>query len=176
MFSKIRKIATVIDSANNAEDYDLSSYIMEAVKHIEKNAYIPYGSDYWMLISPTVLTYIQAKKDYDYEREGEEVYNRFVGTLTITTDNNTKYKFKMFIDSYADDKEDIVVGYKGPGETDAGLIYCPHDLLTSSGVVMTSQHKMLMNFENNSETYEAENVSDYYVRISSPIINDWLSV
>ncbi len=43
---------------------------------------------------------------------------------------------RIYVDTYAQDATDILIGYKGAGEMDAAAYYCPYVPLMSSGVVM----------------------------------------
>ena len=51
-----------------------------------------------------------------------------VGTL-----NNA---MKVYVNTYAADASDILIGYKGSSESDAAAFYCPYIPLMSSGVVL----------------------------------------
>ena len=43
---------------------------------------------------------------------------------------------KVYVDAYAGDSTDVLVGYKGSSESDAAAFYCPYIPLMSSGVVL----------------------------------------
>ena len=43
---------------------------------------------------------------------------------------------KIYVDTYATDATDVMVGYKGANETEAAAFYCPYIPLTSTGVQM----------------------------------------
>jgi len=43
---------------------------------------------------------------------------------------------RVYVDQYAADDTNVLVGYKGPGEIDAAAYYCPYVPLTSSGVII----------------------------------------
>ena len=43
---------------------------------------------------------------------------------------------RVYVDSYADDSVNVLVGYKGTSEADAAAFYCPYIPLMSSGVVL----------------------------------------
>jgi len=51
-----------------------------------------------------------------------------VGTL-----NNA---MKVYVNTYASDATDVLIGYKGASESDAAAFYCPYIPLMSSGVVL----------------------------------------
>ena len=42
----------------------------------------------------------------------------------------------MYVDAYATDNTDVLIGYKGSSESDAPAFYCPYIPLMSSGVVL----------------------------------------
>jgi hypothetical protein len=43
---------------------------------------------------------------------------------------------RVYVNQYAADSTNVLVGYKGPGEIDAAAYYCPYVPLTSSGVII----------------------------------------
>ena len=43
---------------------------------------------------------------------------------------------RVYVNQYAADNANVIVGYKGPGEMDAASFYCPYIPLMSSGVVL----------------------------------------
>jgi hypothetical protein len=43
---------------------------------------------------------------------------------------------RVYVDGYALDSTDVLVGYKGASESDAPAFYCPYIPLMSSGVVL----------------------------------------
>jgi len=43
---------------------------------------------------------------------------------------------RVYVDAYAVDATDVLVGYKGASEADAPAFYCPYIPLMSSGVVL----------------------------------------
>ena len=174
-----RQIRTIADVIEKSGEYDLTAYIIDAVKHIERNAGVSKedkegNTNMWMLVSPAVLTYVQASPEYEgYERA--EGLRDFVGTLTVKDNDDNEYKLKMYIDVYADDEEYIVVGYKGKSEVDAGLYYCPYTLIFSDGIIITERYNMLMKFHDKSVIYESKDAGRYYVRVPGPPIT-WLDV
>ena len=68
----------------------------------------------------------------------------FSGTTegTFEAPTNTKLvgtlngAMKVYVDAYASDSTDVLVGYKGTSEADAAAFYCPYIPLMSSGVVL----------------------------------------
>jgi hypothetical protein len=43
---------------------------------------------------------------------------------------------RVYVDGYASDSTNVLVGYKGSSEADAAAFYCPYVPLMSSGVVL----------------------------------------
>ena len=87
----------------------------------------------WIVVSPTALTILQSAKSSAFARTTEGDLEgptnvKFAGTLNGTT--------KVFVDTYAGAATPVLVGYKGEGELDAGVFYCPYIPLTSTGTVM----------------------------------------
>lgn len=90
------------------------------------------GKGNWAVVSPTVLTILEAARASAFVRTVEGNWdaptnNKFVGTM-----NNS---VKLYVDTYADDDTPILIGYKGSSEIDAATFYCPYVPLTTHGVV-----------------------------------------
>jgi hypothetical protein len=80
-----------------------------------------------------VLTVLQSATTSAFARTTEGTFEaptntKFVGTLNSSV--------RVYVNQYAADDADIIVGYKGPGEMDAASFYCPYIPLMSSGVVL----------------------------------------
>ena len=43
---------------------------------------------------------------------------------------------RVYVDGYAADNANVLIGYKGSSESDAAAFYCPYIPLMSSGVVL----------------------------------------
>lgn len=91
------------------------------------------GAANWAVVSPTALTILQSATTSAFARTTEGVFEaptnvKFAGTL-----NNS---MKIYVDTYATDATDVMVGYKGANETEAAAFYCPYIPLTSTGVQM----------------------------------------
>ncbi len=91
------------------------------------------GAGNWVVVSPTALTVLQSATTSAFARTTEGTFEaptntKFVGTLNSSV--------RVYVDAYATDATDILVGYKGPGEMDAASFYCPYVPLMSSGVVL----------------------------------------
>lgn len=91
------------------------------------------GAANWAVVSPAALTILQSATTSAFARTTEGTFEaptnvKFVGTL-----NNT---MKVYVDTYANDDQPILIGYKGANEVDAAAYYCPYIPLQSTGVVM----------------------------------------
>jgi len=91
------------------------------------------GAGNYVVVSPEALTILQSASTSTFARTTEGSFEaptntKFVGTLNGTV--------KVFVDNYAADGTDILVGYKGSSETDAPAFYCPYVPLMSTGPVM----------------------------------------
>jgi len=90
------------------------------------------GAGNWIVISPSVLTVLQSATTSAFARTTEGTFEaptntKFVGTLNSSV--------RVYVNQYAAD-DNVLVGYKGPGEMDAASFYCPYVPLMSSGVVL----------------------------------------
>jgi hypothetical protein len=90
------------------------------------------GSGNWCVVSPTALTILQSAQTSAFARSTEGAFEAPTNTKYVGTLNGI---MKVFVDAYATDATDVLVGYKG-SETDAAAFYCPYVPLMSSGVVM----------------------------------------
>jgi len=78
------------------------------------------GAANWAVVSSMVLTALQQTSNFVYSGNINEILTQglyMAGTLDG--------RIKIYVDTYAIG-DYCVVGYKGPGNTDAGLIYCPY--------------------------------------------------
>ena len=90
------------------------------------------GAGNWIVISPSILTVLQSATTSAFARTTEGTFEaptntKFVGTLNSSV--------RVYVNQYAAD-DNVLVGYKGPGEMDAASFYCPYVPLMSSGVVL----------------------------------------
>ena len=81
------------------------------------------GAANWAVVSNTALTILQSAGTSAFARTTEGTFEaptnvKFVGTLNGS--------MKIYVDTYADDTTDVLIGYKGTQETDAGVFYCPY--------------------------------------------------
>jgi hypothetical protein len=91
------------------------------------------GAGNWAVVSPLVLTILQSATTSAFARTTEGTFEaptntKFVGTLNSSV--------RVYVNQYAADTANVIVGYKGPGEMDAASFYCPYIPLMSSGVVL----------------------------------------
>ena len=91
------------------------------------------GSGNWAVVSPTALTMLQSASTSAFARTTEGTFesptnNKMVGVLNSAV--------KIYVDTYAQDGTEVLVGYKGSSESDAAAFYCPYVPLMSSGVVL----------------------------------------
>jgi hypothetical protein len=91
------------------------------------------GAGNWCVVSPTALTILQSATTSAFARTTEGTFEAPTNTKFVGTLNNT---MRVYVDAYASDSTDVLVGYKGPTETDAAAFYCPYIPLMSSGVVL----------------------------------------
>ena len=81
---------------------------------------------------------------------------------------------KVYVDAYASDSTDVLVGYKGTSEADAAAFYCPYIPLMSSGVVLDpSSFEPVVSYmtrygyvEVNNTASSLGNAADYLARVS----------
>lgn len=91
------------------------------------------GAGNWAVVSPSVLTILQSATTSAFARTTDGTFEAPTNTKFAGTLNNS---MKVYVDSYADDSTDILIGYKGPNEIDAAAFYCPYIPLMSSGVAL----------------------------------------
>jgi hypothetical protein len=91
------------------------------------------GAGNYAVVSPTILTVLQSATTSAFARTTEGPFEAPTNTKFVGTLNGT---MRVFVDQYASDSTDIIVGYKGDGEMDAAAFYCPYIPLMSSGTVL----------------------------------------
>jgi hypothetical protein len=91
------------------------------------------GAANWAVVSPAVLTVLQSATTSSFARTTEGTFEAPTNTKLVGTLNNS---MKVYLDQYAADTTDVLIGYKGPSETDAAAFYCPYIPLMSTGPVM----------------------------------------
>ena len=94
------------------------------------------GAANWCVVSPTALTILQSATTSSFARTTEGTFEAPTNTKFVGTLNST---MRIYVNQYAGDGEAILMGYKGPTETDAAAYYCPYIPLMSVGPVMDPQ-------------------------------------
>jgi len=91
------------------------------------------GAGNWAVVSPLALTILQSATTSAFARTTEGSFEAPTNTKMVGTLNNA---MKVYVNTYASDTTDVLVGYKGSSESDAAAFYCPYIPLMSSGVVL----------------------------------------
>jgi hypothetical protein len=91
------------------------------------------GAGNWAVVSPFALTILQSATTSAFARTTEGTFEAPTNTKFVGTLNNA---MKVYVNSYATDATDVLIGYKGGSESDAAAFYCPYIPLMSSGVVL----------------------------------------
>ena len=91
------------------------------------------GAANWAVVSPQALTILQSATTSSFARTTEGTFEAPTNTKFVGTLNNS---MKIYSDQYAADNTAVLIGYKGPTETDAAAFYCPYIPLMSTGPVM----------------------------------------
>jgi hypothetical protein len=94
------------------------------------------GAANWAVVSPTALTILQSATTSSFARTTEGTFEAPTNTKFVGTLNST---MRVYVNQYASDGDAILLGYKGPTETDAAAYYCPYIPLMSVGPVMDPQ-------------------------------------
>jgi len=91
------------------------------------------GAGNWCVVSPASLTVLQSATTSAFARTTEGTFEAPTNTKFVGTLNGA---MRVFVNSYASDTSNVLVGYKGTSEADAAAFYCPYIPLMSSGVVL----------------------------------------
>ena len=91
------------------------------------------GAGNWAVVSPAALTVLQSATTSAFARTTEGTFEAPTNTKLVGTLNGA---MKVYVNSYATDNANVLVGYKGSSETDAPAFYCPYIPLMSTGPVM----------------------------------------
>ena len=91
------------------------------------------GAGNYAVVSPFTLTILQSATTSAFARTTEGTFEAPTNTKMVGTLNGA---MKVYVDAYAADTADVLVGYKGSSESDAPAFYCPYIPLMSSGVVL----------------------------------------
>ena len=129
------------------------------------------GAGNWVVMSPTALTVLQSATTSAFARTTEGTFDAPTNTKFVGTLNSS---MRVYVNSYASDTANVLVGYKGPGEVDAAAFYCPYIPLMSSGVVIDpATFEPVVSFmtrygyvELNNTASSLGNAADYMSKIS----------
>ena len=91
------------------------------------------GAGNFAVVSPLALTVLQSATTSAFARTTEGSFEAPTNQKMVGTLNSA---MKVYVDTYASDSTDVLVGYKGSSEADAAAFYCPYIPLMSSGVVL----------------------------------------
>ena len=91
------------------------------------------GAGNYAVVSPFALTILQSATTSAFARTTEGTFEAPTNTKFVGTLNNA---MKIYVNTYATDATDVLIGYKGASESDAAAFYCPYIPLMSSGVVL----------------------------------------
>jgi len=122
-------------------------------------------------VSPHTLTVFQSGTTSAFARTTEGSFEAPTNTKLVGTLNNA---MKVYVNTYASDATDVLVGYKGSSESDAAAFYCPYIPLMSSGVVLDPDtFEPVVSFmtrygyvELNNTASSLGNAADYLARVS----------
>ena len=129
------------------------------------------GAGNFAVVSPFALTVLQSATTSAFARTTEGAFEAPTNTKMVGTLNNA---MRVYVDTYAGDATDVLVGYKGSSESDAAAFYCPYIPLMSSGVVLDpSTFEPVVSFmtrygyvELNNTASSLGNAADYVERIA----------
>ena len=129
------------------------------------------GAGNYAVVSPYALTILQSATTSAFARTTEGTFEAPTNTKMVGTLNGA---MKVYVDAYASDATDVLVGYKGSSESDAPAFYAPYIPLMSSGVVLDpSTFEPVVSFMTRYGYVELSNVAsslgnaaDYLGRIS----------
>ena len=129
------------------------------------------GAANWAVVSPASLTVLQSATTSAFARTTEGSFEAPTNVKLAGTLNGT---MRVYVDTYASDAADILIGYKGPQEIDAAAFYCPYIPLQATGVVMDPNTGELVTgflsrygyVELTDSTSSLGNAADYVSRIA----------
>ena len=129
------------------------------------------GAANWAVVSPAALTVLQSATTSAFARTTEGTFEAPTNTKFVGTLNGT---MRIYVNTYASDTTDVLLGYKGQGEIDAAAFYCPYVPLMSSGVVVDpSSFEPVVSFmtrygyvELNNTASSLGNAADYVSKIA----------
>ena len=129
------------------------------------------GAGNWAVVSPFALTILQSATTSAFARTTEGSFEAPTNTKMVGTLNNA---MKVYVNTYAGDGANVIVGYKGSSESDAAAFYCPYIPLMSSGVVLDpSSFEPVVSFmtrygyvELNNTASSLGNAGDYVSKVA----------
>ena len=129
------------------------------------------GAGNWAVVSPFALTILQSATTSAFARTTEGTFEAPTNTKMVGTLNNA---MKVYVNTYAGDGANVIVGYKGSSESDAAAFYCPYIPLMSSGVVLDpSSFEPVVSFmtrygyvELNNTASSLGNAADYLANVA----------
>lgn len=129
------------------------------------------GAGNWCVVSPFALTILQSATTSAFARTTEGTFEAPTNTKLVGTLNSA---MKVYVNTYAADSADVLVGYKGSSESDAAAFYCPYIPLMSSGVVLDpASFEPVVSFmsrygyvELNNTASSLGNAADYLGRVA----------
>jgi hypothetical protein len=129
------------------------------------------GAGNFAVVSPHTLTVLQSATTSAFARTTEGSFEAPTNTKLVGTLNNA---MKVYVNTYASDATEVLVGYKGSSESDAAAFYCPYIPLMSSGVVLDPDtFEPVVSFmtrygyvELNNTASSLGNAADYLARVS----------
>ena len=129
------------------------------------------GAGNFAVVSPHTLTVLQSATTSAFARTTEGTFEAPTNTKLVGTLNGA---MKVYVDAYASDSTDVLVGYKGTSESDAAAFYCPYIPLMSSGVELDpTSFEPVVSFmtrygyvELNNTASSLGNAADYLARVS----------
>ena len=129
------------------------------------------GAGNFAVVSPYALTILQSATTSAFARTTEGTFEAPTNTKFVGTLNNA---MKVYVDTYAADTTDVLVGYKGTSESDAAAFYAPYIPLMSSGVVLDpTSFEPVVSFmtrygyvELNNTASSLGNAADYLANVS----------
>jgi len=129
------------------------------------------GTGNWAVVSPFALTILQSATTSAFARTTEGSFEAPTNTKMVGTLNNA---MKVYVNTYAGDGANVIVGYKGSSESDAAAFYCPYIPLMSSGVVLDpSSFEPVVSFmtrygyvELNNTASSLGNAADYLANVA----------
>jgi len=128
------------------------------------------GAGNWAVVSPFALTVLQSATTSAFARTTEGTFEAPTNTKMVGTLNNA---MKVYVNTYAADAQDVLVGYKGSSESDAAAFYCPYiPLMSSVSVLAPATFEPVVSFmtrygyvELNNTASSLGNAGDYLNKV-----------